>query len=117
MWFIPIQNSNPTNVLEFGFQKHEVRIHEAQKPLQLTEFLITTTTKERQIVLDPFMGSGTTAVAAIRLKMHFIGFEIVPEFHAKALSRLDQETGTHYIPDLNESQLKLFEKLKKGYGS
>lgn len=88
--------SNPTNILEYNFQKDEQRIHEAQKPLQLIEFLIKLTTKEGQIVLDPFMGSGTTAVAARRLKRHFIGFEIVPEFHAGSLRRLE-ETGTRYV--------------------
>lgn len=112
-----IQGAAPTNVLEFGFQRHERRIHEAQKPLQLIEFLIKLTTKEGQIVLDPFMGSGTTAIAAIHLKRHFIGFEGVPEFHAKSLQRLEQETGVRYLTGQNESQLKLFEKPAKGYRS
>lgn len=104
-----IYGSNPTNVLEFGFQKHERRIHEAQKPLQLIEFLIKLTTKEGQTVLDPFMGSGTTAVAARRLKRHFIGFEVVPEFHAGSLQRLDRELEIHGTPDTSQCQLILFE--------
>lgn len=111
-----INGSNPTNLLEFGFEKNELRIHEAQKPIKLIKFLIKLTTKEGQVVLDPFMGSGTTAVAAIQLKRHFIGFEIVPEFHAKALDRISHEKG-HYYPELGVSQLKLFEKSKKEYGS
>ena len=41
-----------------------------------------------QTVLDPFMGSGTTAVAAQRLNRYFIGFEAVEEFHAAANGRL-----------------------------
>ena len=90
------QGTNPTNLLEFGFQKNEQRIHEAQKPLQLIEFLIKLTTQENQTVLDPFMGSGTTALAARRLKRHYIGFEIVPEFHAQALRRLAIETGSEH---------------------
>lgn len=112
-----IHGSNPTNVLEFGFQKNERRIHEAQKPLQLIEFLIKLTTKEEQTVLDPFMGSGTTAVAARRLKRHFIGFEIVPEFHTGSLQRLDQEMGTHYTLEASQFQAMLFEKPKEEYGS
>jgi len=112
-----LHGADPTNVLEFGFQKHERRIHEAQKPLQLVEFLIRLTTKEGQIVLDPFMGSGTTAVAAARLKRHFIGFEIVPEFHAKSLQRLEQELGVRYSAEQGESQLTLFEKPAPGYSS
>lgn len=90
--------SNPTNILEFGFQKHETRIHEAQKPLKLIQFLIKLTTKEGQTVLDPFMGSGTTAVAANKLKRHFIGFEVVPEFYAGALERLDCEKYSPILP-------------------
>lgn len=112
-----MQGSNPTNILEFGFQKHEMRIHEAQKPLKLIQFLIKLTTKEGQTVLDPFMGSGTTAVAAKLLKRHFIGFEIVPEFHAGALERLDRETGTRYSPEPSMFQPMLFEKPKKEYES
>ena len=88
-----IQDANPTNLLEFGFQKGEQKIHETQKPLQLIEFLIRLTTKEGQTVLDPFMGSGTTAVAARRLRRRFIGFEVVPEFHAQSLERLNATVG------------------------
>ena len=112
-----VHGSNPTNILEFGFQKDERRTHEAQKPLRLIEFLIKLTTKEGQTVLDPFMGSGTTAVAARRLKRHFIGFEIMPEFHAGSLQRLDRDLGTLYAPDASQFQPMLFEKPKQEYGS
>lgn len=111
-----IHGSNPTNILEFGFQKHETRIHEAQKPLNLIKFLIQLTTKEGQTVLDPFIGSGTTAVAAKQLKRHFIGFEVVPRFHANALERLDRETGSQYTPEPSTFQPMLFEKPEKEYG-
>lgn len=108
-----IHGSNPTNILEFGFQKHEKRIHEAQKPVALIQFLIKLTTKEGQTVLDPFMGSGTTAVAAKQLKRHFIGFEVVPEFHDAAVQRLERETGTRYSLKPSMFQPTLFEKNKK----
>ena len=81
--------SSPTNLLEFGFRKDEIRTHEAQKPLELIEYLIKLTTLERQIILDPFMGSGTTAVAAKTLNRQFIGFETNSEFHAKSLERVE----------------------------
>ena len=84
--------SSPTNLLEFGFQKDEVRFHEAQKPLALIEYLIQLTTREGQVVLDPFMGSGTTAVAAQRLKRQFIGFELSPSFCQQAQARLVAQT-------------------------
>lgn len=88
-----VRDANPTNVLEFGFRKDEWKIHEAQKPLRLIEFLIRLTTRENQTILDPFMGSGTTAVAARRLKRHFIGFEMDPKSHAAAAQRLEKELG------------------------
>lgn len=84
-----------TNVLEFAFAKHEQRVHEAQKPVSLVSFLIDLTTLEGQTVLDPFMGSGTTAVAAKRLNRRFVGFEAVDAFHRAASRRLhmDAEVG------------------------
>jgi site-specific DNA-methyltransferase (adenine-specific) len=86
-----LNGSSPTNVLEFGLGKKEKKIHEAQKPLKLIEFLIKLTTRKGQVVLDPFMGSGTTAVAAKKLKRNFIGFETIAEFYEKTLDRLDKE--------------------------
>ena len=77
-----------TNVLEFAFAKGEERIHEAQKPIALVSILIELATREGQTVLDPFMGSGTTAVAAQRLNRRFIGFEAVDTFHKAACQRL-----------------------------
>jgi site-specific DNA-methyltransferase (adenine-specific) len=91
-----VNGASPTNVLDFGFRSDEVRIHEAQKPLSLIEFLIRLTTIEGQIVLDPFMGSGTTAIAALRLKRNYIGFEIEPEFYQRSLERIDNECGRTY---------------------
>jgi len=105
--------SNPTNVLEFGFQKTERRIHEAQKPLSLVEFLIRLTTREGHTILDPFMGSGTTALAARRLKRHFVGFEIVPEFHTDSLQRLDRELGIERTSEASYVQALLFGKGKQ----
>lgn len=85
-----INGSSPTNLLEFGFTSNEERIHEAQKPIALIEFLIRLTSRENQIVLDPFIGSGTTAVAAKNLKRNFIGFEINKDYYSKALNRLTE---------------------------
>ena len=106
-------DTTPTNVLEFGFQKDERRIHEAQKPLKLIEYLIRLTTRKDQTVLDPFIGSGTTAVAARRTNRHFIGFEVVPEFCNGALHRLEQEVG--YANEAPRSQPMLFEKAGGKY--
>ncbi|WYD81232.1 MAG: site-specific DNA-methyltransferase [Candidatus Electrothrix gigas] len=106
-----LNGASPTNLLEFGFTKKEKRIHEAQKPLGLIEYLIKLTTKEEQVILDPFMGSGTTAVAAKMLRRHFIGFEVNPEYHSSALKRLEQivPVKSREIPPL--LQPTLFQKM------
>ena len=112
-----IQGANPTNLLAFGFQKGEQRVHEAQKPLTLIEFLIRLTTRKGQVVLDPFMGSGTTAVAARRLNRRFIGFEIVPEFYHSAVQRLDLEDRAEYVEERSPHQPALLEKAEDEYGN
>lgn len=94
-----VAGGSPTNLLEFDFDKDEERIHEAQKPLRLIEFLIKLTTKEGQVILDPFIGSGTTAVAALALNRHFIGFEVNEAFCRRAqerVARIDGITSTQH---------------------
>lgn len=67
------------------------KIHPTQKPVELMSQLIVASTKEGDTVLDPFMGSGTTAIAAIREKRNFIGFELNKEYYDKACKRIKQE--------------------------
>ena len=70
------QKTNYTDVWEFNIMGGlETSIHPTQKPLKLICRIVETSSKENGIVLDPFMGSGTTAVAAIRTGRNFIGFE------------------------------------------
>ena len=57
----------------------------------LFQILVSMSTDEGQTVLDPFMGSGTTAVACIKEKRHFIGFELNADYFAKACKRIDAE--------------------------
>jgi|SRR3990170_264839 len=77
------------NILKFQAPKGRDRIHPTQKPLGLIEKLIELMTKKNDIVLDPFMGSGTTAVACKQLGRHFIGFEISKEFYELTKKRLN----------------------------
>lgn len=85
-----INNVSPTNLLEFSFKKSEGRLHEAQKPIDLMKYLIQLSTREGQVVLDPFMGSGTTAVAAKLLNRSYIGFESSKDHHRNACERLNK---------------------------
>ena len=66
--------------------------HPTQKPLRIIEKLLKTHSNENDIILDPFLGSGTTAVAAQYLKRNFIGIEINPEYCKIAEQRLSQKT-------------------------
>ena len=69
--------------------------HPAPFPIELPGRLIDLFTYEDDVVLDPFMGSGTTAVAAIRGGRHFIGFDTDPDYVARARERIKQERARH----------------------
>lgn len=85
-------NYQNTNLLEFAFKTDEKRIHETQKPLALIKYLINLTTLEKQVVLDPFMGSGTTAIAATDLNRQYVGFELNEDYWKKARERIEEHT-------------------------
>ena len=63
--------------------------HPAPFPVALPERLIHMNTYEGELVLDPFMGSGTTAVAAKRTGRHFIGYDTDAGYAAAAMARVD----------------------------
>ena len=69
-----------------------IRYHPTQKPVEIMKLLIKNHSKEGDLIIDPFMGSGTTAVACKQLNRNFIGFEISPEYCEIANKRLSQET-------------------------
>ena len=68
-----------SNILKVNITQNDHGLHAAQKPLKLMELLISLVTKEKQIILDPFMGSGTTCIAAKKLKRRYIGIDIDSE--------------------------------------
>ena len=65
--------------------------HPAQKPIALIERVIRASSNEGDLVLDPFMGSGTTAIAATRCSRTVLGIERDEEFISTSLSRIAQE--------------------------
>lgn len=66
-------------------------LHPTQKPVNLIGYLIKTYTNEGETVLDNCMGSGTTAIAAIRTKRNYIGFELQKEYFDIANKRIANE--------------------------
>jgi DNA modification methylase len=63
-------------------------LHTIQKPEKLIERIVKASSNEGDIVLDPFMGVGTTAVVCKKLNRNFIGFELNPNYIELANKRL-----------------------------
>ena len=62
--------------------------HPAPFPMELPARCIKLYTFEDEIILDPFMGSGTTAVAALELNRHFVGYEVDYEYVRRSEKRI-----------------------------
>lgn len=75
----------PSSVQPFN---RERGLHPTQKPVLLFDYLMRTYTNPGDLVLDPFMGSGTTGVACLKGDRRFIGIEIEPEYFEVAYQRL-----------------------------
>ena len=78
IWEIPSESATRVN-------------HPAPFPVELPRRLIELFTYRGDLVLDPFMGSGSTAVAAVQSGRHYVGYEIDPEYHARAVERVEAE--------------------------
>ena len=66
------------------------RYHPTQKPTELVQMLIEQFSEPGQLICDPFLGSGTTAVAAVNTGRHYIGYEIDPGYFQICCDRLDE---------------------------
>ncbi|MGD8373518.1 MAG: site-specific DNA-methyltransferase [Candidatus Woesebacteria bacterium] len=66
------------------------RIHPTQKPVKLMEALINVHSNKNDVILDPFMGSGATAIASINTGRDFIGFELDPHYCELANDRIQK---------------------------
>ena len=78
-------------------ERGEGNIHPTVKPISLMEYLVKLITKKGQTVLDPFMGSGTTALACIKSGRNYIGFEQNSDYVEIANKRIDSLTMTNPI--------------------
>lgn len=82
----------PTSIITIPKEhKNGQFFHPTQKPVELIRYLIRTYTNEGDLILDNCIGSGTTAIAAIKEKRHFIGYEITKEYFDIACERIKQE--------------------------
>lgn len=70
-------------------REHYTMQHPTQKPVRLMERLMQLVTQEDDLVIDPFMGSGSTGLAALNLNRRFIGMELDDEYLGIAKARLE----------------------------
>ncbi len=76
----------------FTFNKGEgtgPNLHETQKPVRLMSKLVELFTNDKETIIDPFMGSGTTGVACAKMGRKFIGIEINPKYFEIACKRIE----------------------------
>lgn len=79
------------NVIPFTVEASEKIDHPSPKPMQAMNRLLGYYTEPEWCILDPFMGSGTTGVAALRLGRKFIGIEIDEKYFQIACERIQKE--------------------------
>lgn len=86
-WFLPLCGGT-----ERLRNQHGLKLHPTQKPEAMLHRILLSSTAPEDIVLDPFSGTGTTAVVAKRLNRHFIGIERHPAYVEAAWARLAKTT-------------------------
>lgn len=83
----------------------DVYNHPCPVPVELIERIILLTTKEGDLVVDPFMGSGTTAIACLKTNRRYIGFELSKEYYETSIKRINE----HININNEEKQLSVFD--------
>jgi site-specific DNA-methyltransferase (adenine-specific) len=98
----------PDNVLYLATECSN-KNHSATFPIDLPKWFIKLFTKKGDIVLDPFIGSGTTALAALELGRHYIGIEFMEQYYQLALDRIQgfHRKSRHSFGLLNVREEKL----------
>lgn len=85
---------NPTEIIKApskdNMKKSERYDHPTQKPLSLAKYVISTLSEPGDIILDPFMGSGSIPLSALEINRKFIGIEKNPKYYKIAKSRLEK---------------------------
>lgn len=84
--------------------------HPCPKPIEWANWILERTTKEGDIVLDPFVGSGTTCLSAKQMNRQWIGIDVSPEYCRIACDRL----GVSDYEKFSERKIDIFVCLKKG---
>ena len=89
-----INNCGTSDILSIPNKKTKDKdgknIHDTEKPIELMEVLVNNSSQENELVLDPFMGVGSTGLACIKNNRNFIGIEIDENYFNIAKSRLEE---------------------------
>jgi site-specific DNA-methyltransferase (adenine-specific) len=90
-------------MLQEDMKNKDIRIHPTQKPLKLFEMILRDYSKENDLILDCFSGSGTTAIACHNLNRRFICIEKDYDYWKASVERLENA----------KSQLNLFTNIEQ----
>tara|TARA_B100000029_G_scaffold253000_1_gene249943 strand:- start:17314 stop:18063 length:750 start_codon:yes stop_codon:yes gene_type:complete len=93
-WYVPKASKAERNE---ALPADMLNDHPTVKPITLMTKLIVETSEEGDTIFDPFMGSGSTGVAALRSKRNFVGCELTPEYIPIATTRLEKEIEKYAI--------------------
>lgn len=100
---IKINNCGTADILNVPNKKlkdeNNNNLHDTEKPVELMEILVGNSSKENEVVMDPFMGIGSTGIACKNLDRHFIGIELDEQYYNIANKRIN----TTNIPTKNKS--------------
>jgi len=88
-----INNCGTSDILDIPNKKLKDEkgnnLHDTEKPVELMKILVENSSQEKEIVLDPFIGIGTTAIACINTNRNYIGFEIDERYYKIAEKRIN----------------------------
>jgi site-specific DNA-methyltransferase (adenine-specific)/site-specific DNA-methyltransferase (cytosine-N4-specific) len=101
----------PTNVLHLATECNN-KNHSAAFPEELPEWFIKLFTKPHDLVLDPFMGSGTTLIVANRMNRHSVGIDIMPEYYEMVKNQLKLVELILFEPKIDYEKNKLKRRNK-----
>lgn len=87
-------------------------IHDTEKPVELMRILIENSSDEGDIVLDPFMGSGSTGIAATELNRDFIGSELDDKYYELSVTRIPNDKKCFIGIDIDGKPISIGDKVK-----
>lgn len=96
---VKINNCGTSDILSVANKKTKgednKNLHDTEKPVELMEILINNSSKPNNIVLDPFMGIGSTGVACLHTNRKFIGIELDEKYFDIAKERIEKENNNN----------------------